>query len=232
MSRLHPWLRTLLSLVLYVSVYYLLFRDIRSIALLVLVIVLHELGHYIAMRSFGYSDIKMLFIPMLGAFVSGSPITIDPGKKLVVLFAGPLPGILIGMISAMIYSRTHQHIFYQLALMFIFLNVFNLIPLTPMDGGQIVQTLFKKAGRWVQTCFILVASAALLYWIMNKGNYLLILLLLLLTSRLLRLWKRGEDIAENETELPVELSWNEKVLFLSIWLAAIIIPLLTLYRIY
>ena len=69
MSKLHPWLRTFLSLVLYVTVYYLLFRDIRSIALLVLVIVLHELGHYIAMRSFGYSNVKMLFIPMLGAFV-------------------------------------------------------------------------------------------------------------------------------------------------------------------
>ena len=231
MSKLHPWLRTVLSLVLYVTVYYLLFRDIRSIALLVLVIVLHELGHYIAMRSYGYSNVKMLFIPMLGAFVSGSPIRVDPGKKLVVLFAGPLPGIVLGMIFAMIYSRTQQHIYYQLALMFIFLNVFNLIPLTPMDGGQIVQTLFNKGGRWIQTGFILISSVVIIYWMVKRGNYFLGFLLLLLTSRLLQIWKRKPDMAEKETEPTMELSWNEKTIFLSIWLAAIIVPLQTLYRI-
>ena len=230
MSKLHPWLRTFLSLVLYVTVYYLLFRDIRSIALLVLVIVLHELGHYIAMRSFGYSNVKMLFIPMLGAFVSGSPTSVDPGKKLIVLFSGPLPGIVIGLISAMIYSRTHQHIFYQLALMFIFLNVFNLIPLTPMDGGQIVETIFK-AGNWIQTVFILLSAAALIVFAKVIGIFVLVILLLLLTSRLLYLWKRRDDEGEKETEPQMELSWNEKALFIGIWLAAIILPLLTLYRI-
>ena len=45
MIRSNPWLRTLFSLALYITVYYLIFRDLRSIALLVLVIVLHELGH-------------------------------------------------------------------------------------------------------------------------------------------------------------------------------------------
>lgn len=228
---MHPWLRTLLSLMLYVFVYYLLFRDIRSIALLVLVIVIHEAGHYIAMRAYGYRNVRMLFVPMFGAFVSGSPLDVNPARKLVVLFAGPLPGILLGVLSGVIYSHHGGHIFYLLSLMFILLNLFNLIPITPMDGGQILQTMFPRAARWVQTMVILTFCALIYIYLRERGGYIWLLLVLLLASRLFSLWKRREQEVQNETEPHAGLSWNERTIFLAVWLAAFLVPMQTLYRI-
>jgi hypothetical protein len=65
---------------------------------------------------------------------------------------------------------------------------------------------------------------------------ILVVVLALLIFKLFRLMKRrGEDdedgTDENETEPPGELSWKEKLMFLALWMAAIIIPLQTLYRI-
>jgi Zn-dependent protease len=233
MIRSNPWLRTLFSLALYVSVYYLLFRDLRSIALLVLVIVLHELGHYVAMRAFGYHNLEMLFVPMVGAFVSGQHTSVEPGKRLIVLFAGPIPGLVLGTMFGMLYAYNNQYIFYLLALMFILLNLFNLIPIAPMDGGQILNILFPRVQQSLQTIFILLAAAVMSYVMVVYKTYILALLILLLASRLFRLWQRQPMVEQEQkkTEPLAELSRNQKIMFITLWLIAIIIPLQTLYRV-
>jgi Zn-dependent protease len=223
--------RTLASLLIYILVYYALFRDLRSILFLVIVIIIHESGHFIAMRSFGYSNVRMLFVPMFGAFVSGQPAAVDPGRKMIVLFSGPLPGIILGMISALVYTVTHQYFFYLLALMFIFLNVFNLLPLTPMDGGQMLDVLFPSYSKWVQTLFIILSSLALgiiTYW---SRNYLLIFLIFLLWFRLVALWRPDPYKDEKTAETHKKLSDLQKILYLVIWLAFILLPMITLFKI-
>ena len=227
--RVNPVVRTLLSLLLYAGIYYLIFKDTQSIVLLLAVIIVHELGHFIAMRSFGYTNVRMMFIPMFGAFVSGQPAAIDPGKKMVVLFAGPLPGIILGMISAYLYSINQEHIFYLLALMFIFLNVFNLLPLTPMDGGQILGVLFPHHSRWVQTLFIVLSSIALGLAAYVTRNYLLIFLVLLMWLRLAALWRPART--EVEPDFDKELTDLQRLYYTIIWLGFMVLPIITLYKI-
>jgi Zn-dependent protease len=227
--RLTPAVRTVLSLLLYAGIYYLIFKDTRSIILLLAVIIVHESGHFIAMRSFGYTNVRMLFIPLFGAFVSGQPSAVDPGKKMVVLFAGPLPGIILGMISAYLYTIHHEHLFYLLALMFIFLNVFNLLPLTPMDGGQMLDILFPDQSRWVQTLFILLSSLALGLAAYMTRNYLLIFLILLMWLRLAVLWRQVKGDAEAVSKK--QLTDLQRLYYTVIWLAFMVLPMITLYKI-
>jgi Zn-dependent protease len=227
--RVTPAVRTLLSLLLYAGIYYLVFRDTKSIVLLLAVIIVHETGHFIAMRSFGYTNVRMLFIPLFGAFVSGQPAAVDPGKKMVVLFAGPLPGIILGMVSAYLYTVNHQHIFYLLALMFIFLNVFNLLPLTPMDGGQMLDVLFPDQSRWVQTLFILLSSFALGLAAYMTRNYLLIFLILLMWLRLGALWRPVKRVGDPAPEKV--LTDLQRIYFTLFWLAFMVLPIITLYKI-
>jgi stage IV sporulation protein FB len=186
----HPLLRTLLSLLLYIGIYYLLFHDVKSILLLVVVIVIHEAGHFIAMKSYGYGNVRMLFIPLLGAYVSGQPARIHPVRKMVVLMAGPLPGILIGMVCGMIYSHNHEYIYYQLALLFIFLNVFNLLPVSPLDGGQMLETLFFGSRKWVQTMFIGLSAVIIAFLAWITKNYAMLLIVVFLIMRLSLIWKK------------------------------------------
>ena len=62
------------------------------IAILVGVILVHELGHYVAMRAYGYRDVRIFFIPFLGAATAGTPMGISPVRRGIVSLAGPLPG--------------------------------------------------------------------------------------------------------------------------------------------
>src|SRR5439155_1010311 len=55
---------------------------------LVLVLTFHELGHYLAMRWFGYRNLRMFFIPFLGAAVSGKHYNVAGWKKAVVALMG------------------------------------------------------------------------------------------------------------------------------------------------
>jgi stage IV sporulation protein FB len=224
--------RTLFSLLLYAGIYYLIFRDIKSIAFLLAVVILHEAGHFIAMRIFGYANVRMLFIPLFGALVSGQPANADPGRKMMVLFAGPLPGIILGMMIAYVYTASHQHIFYQLALMFIFLNAFNLLPLTPMDGGQMLEVLFPEHSRWVQTLFIVLSTLALSLVTYMTRNYLLVFLILLLWWRLTSIWRKVPDDREIKKAGPViRLGVMQTFLYTLIWLVFMVLPMITLYRI-
>ncbi len=228
----HPLARTLLSLMLYIGIYYILFKDLKNILLLVMVIIIHETGHFAAMKIYGYGNVKMLFIPLLGAFVSGQPKHIHPVKKMVILMSGPLPGILIGMFCAMMYSISHTYIYYQLALMFIFLNVFNLLPVSPLDGGQMLETLFFRTNRVVQTIFLALSSIVMLVLVLRTKNYVLVLIVVFLLMRIKLVWKKGdiENGVDEEVE-EITLGYKGKAAFSILWLLFILMPMLALIRI-
>jgi hypothetical protein len=67
--------------------------DLQALAALLLV---HEGGHYAALRWAGYQDLKVFFLPFLGAAVSGRHEQPSSRQEFVVLFAGPLPGLVLG----------------------------------------------------------------------------------------------------------------------------------------
>lgn len=178
------WIRTIISLALYIAAYYVFFhRDLQWILILTGVILLHETGHFAAMKIFGYRDVHMLFVPFLGAYVSGSPQKISQKQRIVTLLAGPVPGIIIGIVCLLVFMSTSVFFYYKLSLIFILLNVFNLLPVTPLDGGQLLENLFLRAGRAVQP-FLLIASAiCLFYMAVVLHNYFILFFVWLISLR-------------------------------------------------
>jgi len=225
-----PLVRTLLSLLMYAGIYYLIFRDMKSISLLLAVILIHETGHFIAMRSYGYTNVRMLFVPLFGAFVSGKPAVADPSKKMIVLLAGPLPGIVLGMLALWLYSLQQGYIFYQLSLMFIILNVFNLLPLTPMDGGQMLELITPTHARLVQTFFVIISSIALGLLAYLMHNYFLLVLVLLMWYRLMTMWRVNNSEKES-AESGMELSALNKISYAALWAVFMVLPMVSLYKV-
>src|ERR1700738_4349637 len=66
------WLRSLLSLALYLLLGYYIFHSFTMLLLITAIVVFHELGHFFAMKYFRYNDLGIFFIPLLGAYVSGT----------------------------------------------------------------------------------------------------------------------------------------------------------------
>ena len=62
------------------------------------VLFIHEFGHYLAMKIFNYRNLRMFFIPFLGAAVSGQHFNVPGWKKTIVSLMGPVPGIILGVI--------------------------------------------------------------------------------------------------------------------------------------
>lgn len=180
------FVRTVVSLALFIAVYYWIFKSWFAVISLVTVIVIHEAGHFIAMKFFGYKAVNMTFVPFVGAYVSGQATQLSRKNKLIVLLAGPVPGVIIGCTLLYCYQQNGDSLYLQLAMPFLLLNLFNLLPIYPLDGGQFFQTLYFAGSRIIQLIFLLLSFATLLFLFFTSGHQWYLLLIALLV--LVRIW--------------------------------------------
>ncbi|MEX2485495.1 MAG: site-2 protease family protein [Brumimicrobium sp.] len=153
---------TILSMVIFAITFSLIIQDYLLIAILLGVLLFHELGHFAMMKIFGYENLKMLFIPFIGAMVSGKKKIYSQMEGSLMLLAGPVPGIILGYILLEIGWSSEINILVQLGVVLILLNVMNLIPIDPLDGGQLVRVLFFTHYELTQLVFTLLSSLAVI----------------------------------------------------------------------
>jgi Zn-dependent protease len=138
--------------------------DAANIAILIGVILVHELGHLAAMWAFGYRDLGVFFIPFLGAVATArSAGNSKPWQRGLVTLAGPVPGIVAGwaILALAPPEGPSNHHGMVTATMLLFVNGFNLLPMMPLDGGRLLNVaLFSKHWRW-ETTFTVCAGIGL-----------------------------------------------------------------------
>jgi hypothetical protein len=141
------------SLALFIASYAVLL-DPQRLFIFVAVLLLHEGGHVLAMKLFGYRNTAMLFIPFLGALATARKEDATLTEKVYISLAGPLPGLFLGIGLAIATSLHHtdpeQFMRWYTAKenwtrdvtgILIGLNLFNLMPMYPLDGGQVADLL-------------------------------------------------------------------------------------------
>ena len=149
--------KSLLSLGLFILVFYFLIDDIQVLFLVVLILFIHEMGHFIAMKVFGYNGVNMFFIPLMGAMVTGEKDRISQSQRAIVVLAGPVPGVLIGC-GIIAYAQTIGHTGAAVAgFMFLLINILNLLPLDPLDGGKLIETLFFSSNEKIKQVFLITS---------------------------------------------------------------------------
>lgn len=154
---------TVFTMALFVISFLLLFSDSLWFVLSLLVVLyIHELGHFAFMKLYKYKHVRMLFVPLMGAFVQGIKDKYSQWQSFVVVLAGPLPGVLIGVVLFFLAQAYQQEWFMTFSLLFIFLNVLNLLPLDPLDGGQLLRLLIKGNQDLFQLIFSFISSLTLI----------------------------------------------------------------------
>lgn len=102
----------------------------------VLLLLVHEMGHVIALKRAGIKASLPMFIPFLGAVISARSLGDDAVAEARVGLAGPILGTL-GAAACLLVWRAAGHDFWRaLAFTGFFLNLFNLLPVVPLDGGR------------------------------------------------------------------------------------------------
>src|SRR5215203_1438021 len=119
----------------------------------------HEMGHYIQLRREGVKPSGMLFIPFLGAVVGARSLGGSALAEARVGLAGPILGTIGCLVPAGIYLASGEEFWKALAFTGFFLNLFNLLPIVPLDGGRAMAAMapwmwFVGFGAIVALVFI------------------------------------------------------------------------------
>lgn len=121
----------------------------------VILLFIHEMGHVLQLRREGIKATAPMFIPFLGAFVGMKELPKDAAAEARVGLAGPVLGSLGCLIPLAIYLATGDDLFQALAYIGFFLNLFNLAPVLPLDGGRAMAAL--SPWMWAIGWSLLVA---------------------------------------------------------------------------
>jgi Zn-dependent protease len=96
----------------------------------------HEMGHVIALRREGIKASAPMFIPFLGAVISAKSLGENALAEARVGLAGPILGSIGAAACVVVYGATHNDMWRALAYVGFLLNLFNLLPVVPLDGGR------------------------------------------------------------------------------------------------
>lgn len=171
---------TALTMVLSVAAYALLFPVWFAVGFVVLIWI-HEMGHVLQLRREGIKASAPMFIPFLGAFVAMKEMPKNALAEARVGLAGPVLGTLGALGALGIYAGTEELLFLGLAYIGFFLNLFNLLPMLPLDGGRAVGAM--SPVFWLLGILMTVALLFL------QPNIIVLLIAFLGGTELWRRWK-------------------------------------------
>lgn len=177
----------LLSILAFVGVYWGLFGWWFAVGLSASVL-LHEMGHYIAVKRFGFRAELPMFIPGFGAYVKWNGANVDPGVRAQISLAGPLFGLFSGLLAYAVYVVNHQMIWLAVAQFAGWLNLINLVPVSIFDGAPAMSALGRQ-----QRLMILAVCVAMAF-ILHEWVFLFVA-----AGTAYRIWKRDFSTEPRQT---------------------------------
>jgi len=127
----------------------------------VVLLFVHEMGHVIQLRREGIKASAPFFIPFLGAVVMANLWSGDALREARVGLAGPVLGTIGAALCFPLYWLTGDHLFLALAYVGFLLNLFNLLPVLPLDGGRAMAAM--APWMWFVGFLALIPAAIFLH---------------------------------------------------------------------
>lgn len=139
--------------------FYTLIAPVEVAVGLVVMLFIHELGHVIAARRVGLPVSAPVFIPFLGALINMKRHPRDAATEAYMAFGGPLLGTIGASVCFWIGWRWNIPVLLVVANVGFFLNLINLLPIHPLDGGRIVVAV----TRWLWLVGLVGGLAVIVY---------------------------------------------------------------------
>ncbi len=187
----------LISLVVYAWVY-----GWRYAAGFIGLLLVHEMGHFWAARYKGLDVGLPTFIPFVGAWIELKDRPHDAQTEAFIGLAGPLLGTVGATLTYLLARNWGADWLLAVAYSGFFLNLFNLIPISPFDGGRITAVLSPRI--WLLGAPLLVG---LFFW---RPSPMLILMALLAWPQLIQAWRHRTDSPEalGYYAVPAAVKWE------------------------
>jgi len=148
---------------------------------LIALLFVHEMGHVLEAKRQGLPVSVPVFIPLMGAMITMKQMPHNAWREARLAIAGPILGSLAALAIYIAAEVTDSRRLAAVAFIGFFINLFNLIPVIPLDGGRIASALHP--AMWF------IGFGALLALVFYRPNPILIIILLLAASELWRRWQ-------------------------------------------
>lgn len=182
----------------------------------VLLLFVHEMGHIIQLRREGVEASAPIFIPFLGAVIAAKSMGEDAAAEARVGLAGPILGTVGTLIPLAIWLATGSDLWRALAYIGFFINLINLLPVLPLDGGRAMAVLGPMV--WIVGILIAVVAAAIFL-----SPFMLLFILLLGGPELYRRFKnRHSEQSRNYHLVPTRTKIAVAAIYLSLAIALIV----------
>ena len=149
----------------------------------------HEMGHYVAARQCGLNVGAPAFIPFVGAWINLKEQPRDVRTEAYVAVAGPLVGT-VSAVAIYLWGRwTGSTLLLAIAYAGLFLNLFNLLPVSPLDGGRITAVISPRV--W------LIGAPVMLAMLFYRPSPVLAIIAIIAFPQLIKAWKYDPKAPEN-----------------------------------
>jgi Zn-dependent protease len=149
----------------------------------------HEMGHYAAARQCGLNVGAPAFIPFVGAWINLKEQPRDVRTEAYVAVAGPLVGT-VSAVAVYLWGRwTDSTLLLAIAYAGLFLNLFNLLPVSPLDGGRITAIISPRL--W------LIGAPVMLAMLFYRPSPVLAIIAVIAFPQLIKAWKYDPKAPEN-----------------------------------
>jgi Zn-dependent protease len=175
----------------------------------VLLILVHELGHGYAMKRCGIDSGWPIFIPFFGAMIAMKGLPQDRADEAEIAYGGPLAGTAAALAVAAFGLVTESRLLLSLAYTGFFLNLFNLTPISPLDGGRVAQAFSRRA--WIAGALVLAV-----FFLATRAPQLLLIAVLALP----RLFGRQDADTRALLEPVAQRAWAFRYFGLAAFLGA------------
>jgi Zn-dependent protease len=180
----------------------------------IFMLLVHEMGHYVSARRSGLDVGLPTFIPFVGAWIElkEQPMSVQIEAK--VAYAGPFAGSLAAFFAYFWARENGSQVLLAVAYSGFLLNLFNLLPLSPLDGGRIVAIVSPRI--WLLGVPLLAAVA---YF---RPSPLFLVIGIAALPQVLKAWKFDPQAPENLAYHDADLSDKIEYAGLYLCLAAVL----------
>jgi len=119
-------------------------------------LVVHEYGHLLMMKRYGMKTRGIYLIPFLGAAAVADEEFADRRSEAVIAMAGPLTGAALAVLSGLLYAATDWPYLAAAAAWMAGINLFNLLPVSPLDGGRVMKSVTISISSRLGLGFMIV----------------------------------------------------------------------------
>lgn len=175
----------------------------------VLLIFFHEMGHYIAARQRGLDVGLPAFIPFVGAWIQLKELPHSVETEAYVGLAGPYAGTIASLVCYLVAGHYNSQLLYAISYAGFIINLFNMLPMSPLDGGRITAIISPK--MWF------IGAPLLIALFLYHPSPLYILVAILAAPQLLAAWRQRHE----KDEQYYEAALNDRIAYATWYLGLV-----------